>query len=120
MGLGAIGLGSGNANAKPHNPGPPIPPIPGMGDWAGGPPGHNPWGPPGQVKKWETIDGVPDPYQGVPPGHWDDRTGMMVPWVWLPPGIPDVTQPLEVAWNEAATAWGVWMNPNWLIPYVPS
>ena len=60
---GPVGIGTGLAQAKPH-PGPPIPPIPVVpGDvvqeaWLpGDPPGHNPWGPPGQVKKWDVLPG---------------------------------------------------------------
>jgi hypothetical protein len=134
LGLGAIGLGSGVVNAKP-NPGPPIPPIPvpGYDAWLpGDPPGHNPFGPPGQVKKQETINGVPNPFYGEPPGHWDDvpleywgdvpqerwnDPGFFgLPAVFLPPDIRGVTAPLPVVFNPATAAWGVFVNPNWFIP----
>ena len=69
LGFGAMGLGSGFAQADP-DPFWPIPPIPGDDVWLpGDPPGHDPWGPPGQVKKDPFINGVPNPFYGVPPGH---------------------------------------------------
>lgn len=117
LGLGALGVGSGLAQAKPKWE--PIPPIPVPGDFVG-PPGHNPWGPPGQVKKQEFLDiegvPVPNPFYGVPPGHWDDPVMFGLPAVWLPPDIPGVTEPLGVVFNPDFGGWGVWANPEWFIP----
>ena len=123
--VGALGLGSLGASslaqAKPHDPvPPPIPPIPGPGHGSGvwepgDPPGHNPFGPPGQVKKDPVINGVPNPFYGVPPGHWDDPALFGVPVVWLPPGVPDVPGPLPVVWNPDVLAWGVW----WVDRFIP-
>jgi hypothetical protein len=65
MGLTAIGIGAGTAQADDHG---------GWGCWGfpcdgfQGPPGQNPLGiPPGQLKKQ-----LPGPLHDVPPGHWDD------------------------------------------------
>jgi hypothetical protein len=102
LGLGAIG-GAGFAQAKPHDPGPCD--VLGADCWVpGDPPGHNPFGPPGQVMKG-------DPYvpglTGVPPGHWGE--------VWAPwPGAPD----LPVVWNNDILAWGVWLADQF-IPLPP-
>ncbi len=71
FGAAAVGLGAGTAQADD--------------DWYGdcgpypcdvfqGPPGHNPFGPPGQVMKEQWLaPWVPNPVYGVPPGHWDDE-----------------------------------------------
>ena len=61
LGLGTIGAAS-VAQADPYNPC-------GYGYHCGfnGPPGHNPFGPPGQVKHGNPY--VPG-LTGVPPGHW--------------------------------------------------
>ena len=70
-----LGLGSATAQADDHGHG---------GCWPlacdafDGPPGHNPFGPPGQVKKDLFLGPFPNPVYGVPPGHWDDR-GFWVP-----------------------------------------
>ena len=112
LGAATLGFGTGLSQAKPH-PGPPIPPIPVIpGAWnPGDPPGHNPWGPPGQVKKWEVLPGpeagtvIDNPFEGVPPGHWGE---MWVPW----PGAPE----LPVVWNNDLVAWGVWWADQF-IPY---
>ena len=37
-----------------------------------GPPGQNPFGPPGQVKKDPFLGPFWNPVYGVPPGHWDE------------------------------------------------
>src|SRR5882724_9311279 len=64
LGFGAFG-GAGLAQAKPHDPFPCV--GPGGNCWApGDPPGHNPWGPPGQVMQGNPV--VPG-LTGVPPGH---------------------------------------------------
>ena len=108
LGLGALAIGGGVAQADPH-PWPPIPPVP-------GPPGQNPWGPPGQVKKDPVIGGVWNPLYGVPPGHWDDPAYFGLPTVWLPPGVPGLVDPLRVVFNPDFPSWGVWVNPDLFIP----
>lgn len=106
LGIAALGAGSGLAQANPG------PKWPGNDDiWTpGDPPGHNPWGPPGQVKKWDTlpgtVPGVPNPYEGVPPGHWDDPAYFGLPVTWDPDG-PGVVAPLPVNWYPDTGAWGV-------------
>ncbi|MDT5096602.1 MAG: hypothetical protein QOC76_339 [Mycobacterium sp.] len=55
MGLTAIGIGAGTAQADDHG---------GWGCW--GFPCDGFQGPPGQLKK------LPGPLHDVPPGHWDD------------------------------------------------
>ena len=123
--LGLSALGAGIGQAAPGNPGPPpVPVIPGPADpgmvhpgWMPGmPPGLNPFGPPGQVMKMQTLDipgvgEVANPFFGVPPGHWGD-VAYLNPQniVWLPPGFPDLTTPLNLVWNAAANAWGVFVN----------
>lgn len=116
LGFAAFGAGSGFAQADPKWPGP-NPPGPGHGDiWLpGDPPGHNPFGPPGQVKK--------DLFFNVPPGHWGDPAYVGLPPVWLPPiellpnGIPGLTEPLPLVFNPAAPGWGVWLNNGVFVPY---
>ena len=111
LGLGALAVGGGVAQADPPHPWPPVPPIPGDNMWLpGDPPGHNPWGPPGQLMK------DPGPFYGVPPGHWDDPVAFGMPAVWLPPDIDGVTIPLPVKFNPDFPGWGVWVNPDWFIP----
>ena len=81
LGVSALGLGAGSAQADPKWVDPNIPWIP--GDWH---PDWNPgvnWGPPGQVKKL-----CPGPC-GTPPGHWvNGPQGPPIPegpWVpWMP------------------------------------
>jgi hypothetical protein len=106
----ALGFGAGLAQAKPHR-GPPIPPIPvipGNVDWVPGldPPGHNPFGPPGQVMQGNPV--VPG-LTGVPPGHWGET---WLPPNWLDLGIPG---PLPVVWNPDLVGWGVW----WADQFIP-
>jgi hypothetical protein len=98
--LGAFG-GAGIAQAKPHGPDPCVP-----GWCAGGPPGHNPFGPPGQVMNGNPV--VPG-LTGVPPGHWGEQ--------WLPPNWVDlgIPGPLPIVWNPDAVAWGVW----WANQFIP-
>ncbi|ORB68641.1 hypothetical protein BST47_01660 [Mycolicibacterium tusciae] len=69
LGVSVLGLGIGTAHAD-NGP---------RGCWPWpcdafqGPPGHNPFGPPGQVKKDPFLGPFLNPVYGVPPGHWDDR-----------------------------------------------
>lgn len=123
---GTVGLGAGIGQAAPGDPGPPAPPVPGPavpGPWMPGmPPGHNPYGPPGQVMKMPVLDvpgvgEVANPYFNVPPGHWGD-VGYVNPQniTWQPPGFPDVTTPLNLVWNAAANAWGIFVD-NVFVPY---
>ncbi|KUI46486.1 hypothetical protein AU198_02475 [Mycobacterium sp. GA-1199] len=121
LGLSAFALGSGLAQADPPRPDPG--PHPGISHWGpGDPPGHNPFGPPGQVKKApEIVDGVPNPLYGVPPGHWDNPARLGIPDVWLPPvelrpDFPDL-QPLKVEWNAEANAFGVTLENGVFIAY---
>jgi len=99
LGLGAVG-GAGFAQAKPHDPFPCI--APGGNCWVpGDPPGHNPWGPPGQVMQGNPpVLGL----TGVPPGHWGE---VWAPWA----GAPE----LPVVWNNDLVAWGVW----WADQFIP-
>lgn len=122
LGLSAFALGSGLAQADP--PRPDIPgPDPGISNWApGDPPGHNPFGPPGQVKKDPTLGVVPNPFYGVPPGHWDNPARLGIPDVWLPPvelrpDFPDLNTPLKVEWNAEANAFGVTLENGVFIAY---
>jgi hypothetical protein len=114
LGFSAVGFG-GVAQAKPHDPGPCVPWV---DCWVPGvdPPGHNPFGPPGQVMQGNPwVPGL----TGVPPGHWGDPTLVGLPPTWLPRnwielGIPG---PLDVVWNPDLAAWGVWWAEQF-IPYV--
>ena len=67
LGLG-LGVGTAQADGNGHG---------GCWPWPcdafQGPPGHNPFGPPGQVKKDPFLGPFLNPVYGVPPGHWDDR-----------------------------------------------
>ena len=69
LSLAALGLGAGVAQADDngHRGCWPFP-----CDTFQGPPGQNPFGPPGQVKKDAFLGPVPNPVYGVPPGHWDE------------------------------------------------
>ena len=87
---GAIGIGSGVANADPKWPSPPPWPVPGPGVNVGAP--GNPL-PPGH-------DGLP------PPGH---RDGVVVP-IGVPPAPPFWAPWLPVVWNAELNAWGVWTD----------
>lgn len=87
--------------------------LPGM------PPGHNPFGPPGQVMKMQTLNingaEVPNPFYGVPPGHWGDLNYLNPENIeWLPPGFPDVTAPLNLVWNADANQWGVFVGDQFI------
>ena len=135
LGLGLLGFGTGVSQADPKPPIPPIPPIPGIpgpvvpgvpgvpnvSAWVPGmPPGQNPFGPPGQVMKMENliVNGVPvpNPFYGVPPGHWGDPAYLDLDGLtWLPPGYPDVTAALKVVWN--GTQWGVFVDEDNFIPF---
>jgi hypothetical protein len=67
MGATALGLGAGLAQAEHDDYWVPVPGIPHVDFQA--PPGqigHVTGIPPGQFKK------LPGPFNGVPPGHWDD------------------------------------------------
>lgn len=76
----------------------------------GDPPGHNPFGPPGQLKQ------APGPFYGVPPGHWGDPVQAGLPPFWLPPvdllpvGYPVPGGPLPVVWNPGNNGFGVWLG----------
>lgn len=108
MGLGAL-ASAGVVSADPRNDDIWLP---------GDPPGQNPFGPPGQVKK------APGPFYGVPPGHWDDPARLGLPPFWLPPvavlpvGVPLPAGPLPVVWNAGTNSFGVWLN-NGLFIAVP-
>jgi hypothetical protein len=106
VGLGALGFGSGLAQADPHNP-PPPPPIP----FCTGGPGVNCNGP-----------GTPLPpgQRGAPPpGHWNDPVGYGYPATWIPPN-QGVTVPLPLVWNPDVGAWGVFLTPGGpFIVYTP-
>jgi hypothetical protein len=104
LGFGALG-GAGFAQAKPHDGCD----VMGLNCWVpGDPPGQNPFGPPGQVKKDPLAYGVPPVWapsmDGVPPGHWGETWS---PWV----GVPE----LPVVWNNDLAAWGVW----WADQFIP-
>lgn len=63
------------------------------------------------------VGEVANPFYGVPPGHWGDLNYVTPQTiVWLPPGFPDLTQPLNLVWNSAANAWGVFVN-DMFVPY---
>ena len=62
------------------------------------------------------IHGVPNPFYGVPPGHWDDPVALGLPSRWLPPNIAGVTIPLPVVFNPDFPGWGVWVNPDLFVP----
>jgi len=76
LGMGALSFGVGTAQADDDRHG--CWPLP--CDVFQGPPGQNPFGPPGQVKKDPFLGPFPNPVYGVPPGHWDD-----VPLWWNQP-----------------------------------
>jgi hypothetical protein len=119
VGLGLLGLGAGLSQADPSYPVPPVPGIPGpvvpavpaVNTWNPSmPPGQNPFGPPGQVMKMQTLNvngvEVPNPFYGVPPGHWDDPAYLNLDALtWQPAGYSNVTAPLKVVWN--GSQWGV-------------
>ena len=107
LGCALFGVGSAVAQAKPHNPLPPIPSIP------GGPPGHNHFGPPGQVMKGNPI--VPG-LTGVPPGHWRDPGFVGLPPVWRPVNWLDlgIYEPQPVVWDPGVNSWGIWWNGGFI------
>ena len=115
LGFGALGFASGVAQAKPHYPvPPPIPVVPEV--WLpGDPPGHNPYGPPGQVKNGNPV--VPG-LTGVPPGHWGDPAYVGLPAVWRPGNWLDlnISVPQPVVFNADLGVWGIWWNAGF-IPY---
>lgn len=147
LALGAAGLGSGIGQAAPGYPGPPIPPVPGIPvpdvpmnipmpgipedlmewdapnvnlDWLPGmPPGHNPFGPPGQVMHWPTLqlpNGTvlnPNPFLNVPPGQWGALNPLDITWI---PPAGDMLTPVNLSWNAEAGAWGVTVNGAF-VPY---
>jgi hypothetical protein len=113
LAFSALGL-SDVAQAKPHDPGPC---IPGVDCWGpGDPPGHNPFGPPGQVMQGNPY--VPG-LTGVPPGHWNDPAWAGLPTTWLPANWIDlgIPGPLDLVWNPDLAAWGVWWADQF-IPFV--
>ena len=110
MGLALFGATTGVAQAKPHNP---LPPVPGIDDVWHGPPGHNPYGPPGQVMQGNPV--VPG-LTGVPPGHWGDPVAFGLPAVWRPWNWVDlgILEPQPLVWNPGSNAWGIWWNGNFI------
>lgn len=83
--------------------------------WTPGmPPGQNPLGPPGQVKKLLTIGGVTNPFYGIAPGHWDE-VNIEIPETWQP-DIEGVTEPLELQFNAETGQWGVYVDDTF-VPY---
>lgn len=104
LGLAAIGVGAGLAQADP--PDNPWPPIPGPGVNAGEPgnplpPGRNFLPPPGH--------GGPMPQDRIEfsaPPWWLD----LIPPLGIPPQppLPDWADGLKVVWNPEIGAWGVW------------
>ena len=111
LGFGTLG-GAGLAQAKPHGP---DPCGPGINCWLpGDPPGHNPFGPPGQVMQGNPV--VPG-LTGVPPGHWGEPWLYGLPATWRPWDRDDISlQP--VVWNPDLVAWGIWWADQF-IPYAP-
>ena len=104
------------------------------GAWLSGmPPGHNPFGPPGQVRQMATLDfanalnlgnGVtipagtvlPNPFRGIAPGQWGsvnlaDAFHATVPSAisWLPPGS-GLASPMPLVWDSVTSQWGVTVN----------
>lgn len=92
LGLSALGVVSGVAQAKPHDdPWPPVPVI------CPGGPGVNCNGP-----------GTPIP-PGLgtpPPGHAGDPAYYGLPTVWAPDGVWWPAQ--NLVWNDVVSQWGVW------------
>jgi hypothetical protein len=97
-----------------------VPATPAVNTWNPSmPPGQNPFGPPGQVMKMQTLNvngvEVPNPFYGVPPGHWNDpaylKTDVLT---WQPPGYPDTT-PLKVVWN--GSQWGVNVDADTFVAF---
>lgn len=113
LGFGALG-GAGFAQAKPHDPGPC---IPGIDCWVpGDPPGHNPFGPPGQVMQGNVpgADLAAPELVGVPPGHWGEPWLYGLPATWRPWDRGDIPfQP--VVWNPDLVTWGIW----WADQFIP-
>ncbi|KGI69479.1 hypothetical protein MJO55_20900 [Mycolicibacterium rufum] len=98
LGSALFGVGAGVAQAKPGHGNDDI--------WLpGDPPGHNPFGPPGQIK------GGPGPLAG-PPGHWGDPVRLGLPPVWRPWNWVDlgIRDPQPLVWNPGSNSWGIWWN----------
>jgi hypothetical protein len=111
-GNNAGGNGVGNGPNRGGNGGP-------VTTWSpGDPPGHNPFGPPGQIKNSPTVgDDFTNPFEGVPPGHWDDQTLTGLPATFTPPGT---TTALPVVWNPDANAFGVFTDDGQFIIVSPA
>ena len=63
------------------------------------------------------VGPVANPFFNVPPGHWGDVNYVNPAAIlWLPPGIPGLTAPLNLVWNAAANGWGVFVNDTF-VPY---
>lgn len=81
-------------------------------------PGLNPVGPPGQVMKMATINGLPNPFFNVPPGQWRTvdltPTNFGLPATWI---APDQTVALPLVFNPATFTWGVNVGDQF-VPYV--
>lgn len=81
-------------------------------------PGQNPIGPPGQVMKMPTINGLPNPFFNVPPGHWGTvnltPTDFGLPATWMPEGQ---TTALPLVFNPQTFTWGVYVDGQF-VPYV--
>jgi hypothetical protein len=112
LGFGTLG-GAGVAQAKPHGPD-----QCGLGIvWCpGDPPGHNPFGPPGQVMHGNDLgaDLVAPELVGVPPGHWGEPWLYGLPATWRPWDRVDIPF-LPVVWNPDLVAWGIW----WADQFIP-
>lgn len=73
-------------------------------------PGHNPFGPPGQVKRMATLN-IPgygmlaNPFLNVPPGQWRNINPANINWV--PLTAPAGTQPMALTFNATTGQWGV-------------
>lgn len=167
VGSGIAAAKPGNPHPNPPGPGVSAPANPGhghgSGDWTnwrdqngdaddggwngggiaawspGMPPGQNPFGPPGQVKRMATLNfanafdlggGVtipagtvlPNPFRGIPPGQWGSvnlanawRTTAPTAISWLPPGS-GLLAPQPLVWNSTTMQWGVTVNGNFT-PY---
>ncbi|MBX7451000.1 hypothetical protein GR927_23715 [Mycolicibacterium sp. 3033] len=102
LGSAIVGVGAGIAQAKPGHGNDDI--------WLpGDPPGHNPFGPPGQVKNGNPpVVGL----TGVPPGHWGDPVRFGLPPVWRPVNWLDlgIRDPQPLVWNPGSNSWGIWWN----------
>ena len=109
LGFGAVGLGSGLAQADPPHVPVPGPPVPGPGVNAGTPgnplpPGQGFLPPPGH----DRDDFVPADRDDFTVPDWEDVAAP----VWAPPAPPPpVWAPAAiVVWNPVVGAWGIWVN----------